>query len=69
MAEALLLPSMLQKIDPVGFFALGILLDRALQREDDGSALFLLDAAQELLHVLEEPIHAGLPAEHSGDGL
>ena len=55
-AEALLLPSMLQKIDPVGFFALGILLDRALQREDDGSALFLLDAAQELLHVLEEPI-------------
>lgn len=55
-AEALLLPSMLQKIDPVGFFALGILLDQALQREDDGSALFLLDAAQELLHVLEEPI-------------
>ena len=55
-AETLLLPSMLQKIDPVGFFALGILLDQALQREDDGSALFLLDAAQELLHVLEEPI-------------
>lgn len=67
--EALLLPSMLQKADPVSFFALGILLDKALQREDDGSALFLLDAAQELLHVLEEPIHAGLPAEHSGDGL
>ena len=55
-AETLLLPSMLQKIDPVGFFALGILLDQALQREDDGSALFLLDAAQELLHVLEELI-------------
>ncbi len=55
-AEALLLPSMLQKIDPVGFFALGILLDRALQKEDNGSALFLLDAAQELLYVLEEPI-------------
>ena len=55
-AETLLLPSMLQKIDPVGFFALGILLDQALQREDDGSALFLLDAAQELLHVLEEPM-------------
>ena len=55
-AEALLLPSMLQKTDPVGFFALGILLDQALQREDDGSALFLLDAAQGLLHVLEEPI-------------
>lgn len=55
-AEALLLPSMLQKTDPVSFFALGILLDTALQREDDGSALFLLHAAQELLHVLEEPI-------------
>ena len=55
-AEALLLPSMLQKTDPVSFFALGILLDKALQREDDGSALFLLDAAEELLFVLEEPI-------------
>lgn len=55
-AEALLLPSMLQKTDPVSFFALGIMLDRTLQREDDGSAQFLLDAAQELLHVLEEPI-------------
>lgn len=55
-AEALLLPAMLQKTDPVSFFALGILLDKALQREDDGSALFLLDAAQGLLHVLEEPI-------------
>ncbi len=54
--EALLLPSMLQKIDPVSFFTLGILLDQVLRREDDGSALFLLDAAQELLHVLEEPI-------------
>ncbi len=55
-AEALLVPSMLQKADPVSFFALGILLDQALQKEDDGSALFLLGAAQELLHVLEEPI-------------
>ena len=55
-AEVLLLPSMLQKIDPVSFFALGILLDQALRREDDGRALFLLDAVQELLHVLEEPI-------------
>ena len=54
--EALLLPSMLQKADPVSFFALGILLDKALQKEDDESALLLLDAAQELLHVLEEPI-------------
>ena len=56
MAEALLLPSMLQKIDPVSFFALGVLLDQALRREDDGSALFLLDAGEDLLYVLEEPI-------------
>ncbi len=55
-AETLLLPSMLQKADPVSFFVLGELLDQALQREDSGSVLFLLDAAQELLHVLEEPI-------------
>lgn len=57
-AEALLLPSMLQKVDPVSFFVLGILLDQALRREDDGSALFLLDAGEDLLHVLEEPIRA-----------
>ena len=55
-AEVLLLPSMLQKVDPVSFFALGILLDQALQKEDDGSALFLLNTAEELLYVLEEPI-------------
>lgn len=54
-AEALLLPSMLQKADPVSFFVLGELLDQALQREDDGSALFLLNAAEELLYVLEDP--------------
>ncbi len=55
-AEVLLLPSMLQKTDPVSFFVLGTLLDQALQREDDGSALFLLNAAEELLYVLEDPI-------------
>ena len=66
-AEALLLSSMLQKIDLVGFFALGIMLDRTLQREDDGSALFLLDIAQELLHVMEEPIRTQVHLrEHSG---
>ena len=55
-AEALVLPSMLQKADPVSFFVLGELLDQALQREDDGSALFLLNAAEELLNVLEDSI-------------
>lgn len=55
-AEALLLPSMLQKTDPVSFFVLGELLHQSLQAEDDGSASFLLDAGEELLYVLEEPI-------------
>ena len=40
----------------MSFFVLGELLDRALQREDDGSALFLLNVAEELLYVLEDPI-------------
>ena len=58
MAEALLLPAVLEKIDPVSFFALGELLHQSLQAEDDGSASFLLDAAGELLYILEEPIRA-----------
>ena len=55
-AEALLLPSMLQKTDPVSFFVLGELLHQSLQKEDDGSASFLLDAGEELLYILEDPI-------------
>ena len=55
-AEVLLLPSMLEKNDPVSFFVLGELLHQSLQTEDDGSASFLLDAAEELLHILEKPI-------------
>ena len=55
-AEALLLPSMLQKNDPVSFFVLGELLNQSLQAEDDGSASFLLNAAGDLLYVLEDPI-------------
>ena len=55
-AEALFLPSMIQKIDPVSFFVLGELLHQSLQAEDDGSASFLLNAAGDLLYVLEDPI-------------
>ena len=54
--EALMLPSMLQKTGPVSFFAPEMPPDKALQRENNGSELLLLDAAQELPHVLEEPI-------------
>ena len=56
-AEALLLPSMLQEIDPLGFFELGNLLDKALRMRDDGSASFLLRAGQRLLQTLEVPIY------------
>ena len=55
-AEVLLLPAMLQKTDPVSFFVLGELLHQSLQAEDDGSASFLLSAAEELLYLLEDPI-------------
>ena len=54
-AEALLLPAMLQKTDPVSSFVLGELLHQSLQAEDDGSASFLLSAAEELLYLLEDP--------------
>ena len=57
-AEALLLPSMLEKTDPVSFFVLGGLLHQSLQAEDDGSASFLLNAAEEMLYILEEPVRA-----------
>ena len=55
-AEALLLPAMLQETDPVSFFVLGELLHQSLQAEDDGSASFLLHAAEELLYLLGDPI-------------
>lgn len=57
-AEALMLPSMLQESDPVSFFVLGELLHQSLQREDDGSASFLVYAGEELLYILEDPVRA-----------
>lgn len=54
-ADALLLPSMLQERDPVSFFLLGELLHRSLQMQDDGSASFLLKAGHQILRVLREP--------------
>lgn len=56
-AEVLMLPSMLEKIDPLGFFEVVCFLDQALQMRDDGSAAFLLRAGQRMLQVLELPIH------------
>ena len=57
-AEALLLPSMLRDIDPVGYFVLGVLLCRSLLQKDDGTASFFLYAAADLLEILEEPLRA-----------
>ena len=57
-AEALLLPSMIRDIDPVGYFVLAQLIDQSLRQEDDGSASFLLNAAAQLLQILEEPLRA-----------
>lgn len=54
--EALLLLPMLQEIDPLGLFEVSCLLDQALRMEDDGSALFLLQAGWRLLQILELPI-------------
>lgn len=54
-AEAVLLPSMLQERDPVSFFLLGELLHQSLQMQDDGSAYFLLAAGHQILRVLREP--------------
>ncbi len=56
-AEALMLPSMLQEIDPLGFFELGNLLEQVLRMQDDGSASFLLHAGRRLLQALEVPIY------------
>ncbi len=55
-AEALLLPSMLQETDPLSFFEVGHFLAQALRMKDDGSAVFLLQAGQRLLQILEIPI-------------
>ena len=47
-AETLMLPSMLQEIDPLGFFEVDWFLDQALWMKDDGSALFLLRAGRQV---------------------
>ena len=54
--NAVTIPSMLKDMDPVSWFVLGVRLHQSLQMRDDGSALFLLQAGMQLIHVLEEPI-------------
>lgn len=55
-AEAILLTPDLHEIDPVSGFVVTDILHRTLQAEDDGTAMFLLTAGQEILNVLEEPL-------------
>lgn len=53
---AILLTPDLCEIDPVSGFVVTDILHRALQAEDDGTAMFLLAAGQEILRVMEEPL-------------
>ena len=55
-AEAILLTPDLCEIDPVSGFVVTDILHRTLQAEDDGTAMFLLVAGQEILRVMEEPL-------------
>ena len=55
-AEAILLTPDLCEIDPVSGFVVTDILHRTLQAEDDGTAMFLLAAGQEILRVMEEPL-------------
>lgn len=57
-AEAILLTPDLREIDPVSGFVVTHILHRALQAEDDGTAMFLLTAGQQILRVMEEPLRA-----------
>ena len=55
-AEAILLTPDLCEIDPVSGFVVTDILHRTLEAEDDGTAMFLLAAGQEILRVMEEPL-------------
>lgn len=55
-AEAILLTPDLYEIDPVSGFVVTDILHQTLQAEDDGTAMFLLAAGQEILRVMEEPL-------------
>lgn len=55
-AEAILLTPDLHEIDPVSGFVVTDILHRTLQAEDDGTAMFLLTAGQQILKVMEEPL-------------
>ena len=55
-AEAILLTPDLQEIDPVSGFVVTDILHRTLQAEDDGTAMFLLTAGQQILKVMEDPL-------------
>lgn len=56
-AEALMLLTTLQEIDPVGCLCVAGELDPVLRCGDDGSASFVLAMGMALLEVLEDPIH------------
>lgn len=59
-AQASALPFMLREIDQVSFFRVQERLRQALQAQDDGSALCLLNTGGDALRILWEPIRAQL---------
>ena len=68
-AEALLLPAMLREIDPMGYFVVVQLMDQSLRQEDDGSALFLLNAGTVTSDFRGASSGSGVLAQRTGDRL
>ena len=55
--DALITAEMLRELDPIAYFVAVAKLNYSLSRTDDGTASFWLYAGQELVQILEEPIH------------
>ncbi len=70
MTETLLLPSMLQKIDPVGFFALGGLAGSGIAEGGRWQRVVLAGRGTGVAaRAGGADLHTDLPAKYSGDGL
>lgn len=55
--DALITAELLRELDPIAYFVAVAKLNYSLSRTDDGTASFWLYAGQELVQILEEPIH------------
>lgn len=50
------IPSLIEKIDPVGAFVVRRRIEMILQHPDDGSAMYLLESGQWMVDALMEPV-------------